>query len=197
MYSAMGCSYFLKKITRSGGKNKQIYVDPITKNTYFFTPNQDGGVPDFKTQADKYLPISNARNLYSYTNDRKGYDVQFQVKNEKDLLGAVVNASPEYFMIDKERPGMYIMTETQYTAADNAGLFDEFVDTIYAKTSGTDQGIANTAAVMGDFTLALSEEQFKDNCGGKRDGVDYCDLKYFIKVFKCNSHLIVLPMDLM
>ena len=77
---------------------------------------------------------------------------------------------------------MYVMTETQYTAADDAGLFDEFVDTIYAKTSGTDQGIANTAAVMGDFTLALSEEQFKQNCGGKRDGVDYCDLKYFIKV---------------
>ena len=163
-------------------KNKQMYVDPVTKNAYFFKPNDDGTIPDFETQADKYLPISNARNLYSYTNDRKGYDVQFQVKSEKDLLGTIAEAEPEYFMIDKERPGMYIMTETQYTAADDAGLFDEFVDTIYAKTSGTDQGIANTASVMGDFTLALSEEQFKENCGGKRDGVDYCDLKYFIRV---------------
>ena len=162
-------------------KDKQIYVDPVTKNTYFFKPNDDGSIPDFETQADKYLPISNARNLYSYTNDRKGYDVQFQVKNEKDLLGAVVESAPGYFSVG-DRPGMYIMTDTQYTAADDAGLFDEFVDTIYAKTSGTDQGIANTAAVMGDFTLALSEEQFKQNCGGKRDGVDYCDLKYFIKV---------------
>ena len=162
-------------------KDKQIYVDPVTKNTYFFKPNDDNTIPDFETQADRYLPISNARNLYSYTNDRKGYDVQFQVKNEKDLLGAVVQSAPDYFSIDG-RTGMYIMTDTQYTAADDAGLFDEFVDTIYAKTSGTDQGIANTAAVMGDFTLALSEEQFKENCGGKRDGVDYCDLKYFIKV---------------
>ena len=107
---------------------------------------------------------------------------QISLKSEKDLLGTIAEAEPEYFMIDKERPGMYIMTETQYTAADDAGLFDEFVDTIYAKTSGTDQGIANTASVMGDFTLALSEEQFKENCGGKRDGVDYCDLKYFIRV---------------
>ena len=162
-------------------KDKQMYIDPVTKNAYFFTPNQDGSIPDFKTQADKYLPISNARNLYSYSNDRKGYDVQFQVKNEKDLLGALVESAPNFFTLD-ERNGMYIMTETQYTAADDAGLFDDFVDTIYAKTSGTDRGIANTAAVMGDFTLALSKEQFLENCGGKRDGVDYCDLKYYIKV---------------
>ena len=64
-------------------KDKQIYVDPVTKNTYFFKPNDDNTIPDFETQADRYLPISNARNLYSYTNDRKGYDVQFQVKNER------------------------------------------------------------------------------------------------------------------
>ena len=79
----------------------------------------------------------------------------------------VVQSAPDYFSIDG-RTGMYIMTDTQYTAADDAGLFDEFVDTIYAKTSGTDQGIANTAAVMGDFTLALSEKQFKEKLWWKK-----------------------------
>lgn len=157
--------------------DKQIYVDPITKNTYYYTPNKDGSIPDFNEEPDKFMAMSNARNRFQYSNDRKQYDIGFQVKKEKDMLGQIVDAYVSKFK-GFDRVGTYVMTETDYIVLEKDGLLDEFVDTIYAKTSGTDRGLANSADVMGEFTIAMSLEQFKKNCKGG----DLCDEKYFIKV---------------
>ena len=157
--------------------DKQIYVDPITKNTYFYTPNADNSIPDFNEEPDKFMAMSNARNRFQYSNDRKQYDVGFQVKQEADMLGAIVDSYVAKFK-GEGRGGTYVMTETDYTVLEEEGLLDQFVETIYSKTSGTDRGLANSADVMGEFTIAMSLEQFKKNCKGG----DLCDEKYFIKV---------------
>ena len=161
--------------------NKKIYVDPVTKNTYYYEPNADDSIPDFETQQDRFMPISNTRNRFKYQNDRKLYDIQFQIKEEKEMLGTIKEDLIRTFQ-GEDRSGTYVLSETDYTTAVNSGMLDEFVDVIFQKTSGTDRGLANTAATMGNFTMALSEEQFKENCGGVRDGVDYCDTKYMIIV---------------
>ena len=157
--------------------DKQIYVDPITKNTYFYTPNDDMSIPDFNEEPDKFMAMSNARNRFQYSNDRKQYDIGYQVKQEADMLGAIVDSYVAKFK-GEGRGGTYVMTETDYTVIEEEGLLDEFVDTIFAKTSGTDRGLANAADVMGEFTIAMSLEQFKKNCKGG----ELCDEKYFIKV---------------
>jgi len=161
-------------------KNKKLYVDPVTKNAYYYVPDEDGNPPDFETQQDKFLPISNARNRFQYENNRELYDIGFQVKGEKDLLGTIQDATIKNFGGTRSRAGVYAFTEEQFTAAKNAGLTQEFEDVIFAKTSGTDRGLANTAATMGNFTMALSKEQFRENCRGQIDGVNYCDEKYMI-----------------
>ena len=157
--------------------DKQIYVDPVTKNTYYYQPNDDGSIPDFNEEPDKFMAMSNARNRFQYENDRKQYDIGFQVNKEKDMLGTIVDSYVAKFK-GMNRVGTYVMTETDYTVLETEGLLDEFVDTIYAKTSGTDRGLANSADVMGEFTIALSLEQFKKTCKGG----EFCDEKYFIKV---------------
>ena len=157
--------------------DKQIYVDPVTKNTYYYQPNEDGSIPDFNKESDKFMAMSNARNRFQYENDRKAYDIGFQVKQEKEMLGTIVDSYVGRFK-GANRVGTYVMTETDYTVLEQEGLLDQFVDTIYAKTSGTDRGLANSADVMGEFTVALSLEQFKKNCKGG----EFCDEKYFIKV---------------
>ena len=93
------------------------------------------------------------------------------------MLGSIVDAYVSKFK-GYNRVGTYVMTETDFTVMEKEGLLDQFVDTIYAKTSGTDRGLANSADVMGEFTIAMSKEQFKQNCKGG----EFCDEKYFIKV---------------
>ena len=157
--------------------DKQIYVDPVTKNTYYYQPNKDGGIPDFNKEPDKFMAMSNARNRFQYENDRKAYDIGFQVNKEKDMLGTIVDSYVAKFK-GINRVGTYVMTESDYTVLEQEGLLNDFVDTVYAKTSGTDRGLANSADVMGEFTIALSLEQFKKTCKGG----EFCDEKYFIKV---------------
>ena len=163
-------------------KNTKIYIDPVTMNAFMYKLDDDGKIPDFTKNPEKFLAVNNSRAILNYTNDRSQYVISDVSKNYVDDIGKFVSESLQRFS-GEFRDGTYVLSEEGIRAMNNSGFGDDInaemsdlKNIIFEKlTAEGDKGLANTISTLnGDYIMAMSEDEFK-----KKGGTD---LKYFIKI---------------
>lgn len=160
-------------------KNTKIYIDPVTMNAFMYKINDDGSIPDFTKNPEKFLAINNARAIINYTNDRNQYVVSDVAKGYADQVGTFINEKLIKY-IGVNRDGTYVLSEEGVRLMeedpDIKADFDDIKRIVFEKlTAEGEKGIANTIATLdGNYIMAMSEDEFKAKGG--------TDLKYFIKI---------------
>lgn len=176
--------------------NKDVYIDPITARAFLYETIEDPNcseadkkankckqvMPNFKTQQDKFLPISKAQSRMTFQSDRRQFDISLVTKSQTAELGEMVNAYVEK-IYGADKVGSYIMTEEDWIKLSSKEDFQALQDNIYAQLTAMPggRGLGETAAAMSsDFVVVLSEEQFEANCKVKTAGK--CDKRYMILI---------------
>lgn len=160
-------------------KNTKIYIDPVTMNAFMYKINDDGTIPDFTKNPEKFLAINNARAIINYTNDRNQYVVSDVAKGYADQVGTFINEKLIKY-VGVNRDGTYVLSEEgvrlMESDPDIKADFDDIKNIVFEKlTAEGEKGIANTIATLdGNYIMAMSEDEFKAKGG--------TDLKYFIKI---------------
>jgi len=160
-------------------KNTKIYIDPVTMNAFMYKINDDGTIPDFTKNPEKFLAINNARAIINYTNDRNQYVVSDVAKGYADQVGTFINEKLIKY-IGVNRDGTYVLSEEgvrlMESDPDIKADFDDIKRIVFEKlTAEGEKGIANTIATLdGNYIMAMSEDEFRAKGG--------TDLKYFIKI---------------
>ena len=160
-------------------KNTKIYIDPVTMNAFMYKINDDGTIPDFTKNPEKFMAINNARAILNYTNDRNQYVISDVAKGYADQVGTFINEKLiKYVCVNRD--GTYELSEEgvrlMESDPDIKADFDDIKNIVFEKlTAEGDKGIANTIATLnGNYIMAMSEDEFKAKGG--------TDLKYFIKI---------------
>ena len=160
-------------------KNTKIYIDPVTMNAFMYKLDDDGNIPDFTKNPEKFLAVNNSRAILNYTNDRSQYIVSDVAKGMADQVGSFINEKLIKY-VTQGKDGTYIMSEEGIRLMESdpniKADFDDLKNIVYEKlTAQGDKGIANTISSLDDrYIMAMSEDEFK-----KKGGTD---LKYFIKI---------------
>jgi len=160
-------------------KNTKLYIDPVTMNAFMYKINEDGSIPDFTKNPEKFMAINNARSIMNYTNDRNQYVVSDVAKGFADQVGTFINEKLIKY-IGTNRDGTYVLSEEgvrlMESDPDIKADFDDIKSIVFEKlTAEGEKGIANTIATLdGNYIMAMSEDEFKAKGG--------TDLKYFIKI---------------
>ena len=160
-------------------KNTKIYIDPVTMNAFMYKINEDGSIPDFTKNPEKFMAINNARAILNYTNDRSQYVISDVAKGMSDQVGTFINERLIKYTT-KNADGTYVISEEGIRLIDAdpniKAEFDDLKNIVFEKlTAEGDKGIANTIATLnGNYIMAMSEDEFKAKGG--------TDLKYFIKI---------------
>ena len=80
--------------------NNVVPFTSATGNSYLVRLNEDGSMPDFETQKDRYGSFNNMNNLLLYQDDNAKYDLTSLIANEKKNVGAFITSTISGYTIE-------------------------------------------------------------------------------------------------
>ena len=72
--------------------------------------DDDGSIPDFTKNPEKFMAVNNSRAIINYTNDRSQYIVSDVAKGMADQVGSFINEKLIKY-VTQDKDGTYIMSE--------------------------------------------------------------------------------------
>jgi len=155
--------------------NNVVPFTSATGNSYLVRLNEDGSMPDFETQKDRYGSFNNMNNLLLYQDDNSKYDLTSLIANEKKNVGAFITSTISGYTI--EAGGNIVVTregaremEDALKGKEGGTNFTKMVDTLKGSILSDNLSIANILVneSFGDdgYIIAQTEQEFVDK-GGK------------------------------
>jgi len=155
--------------------NNVVPFTSATGNSYLVRLNEDGSMPDFETQKDRYGSFNNMNNLLLYQDDNSKYDLTSLIANEKKNVGAFITSTISGYTI--EAGGNIVVTregaremEDALKGKEGGTNFTKMVDTLKGSILSDNLSIANILVneSFGDdgYIIAQTQQEFVDK-GGK------------------------------
>jgi len=155
--------------------NNVVPFTSATGNSYLVRLNEDGSMPDFETQKDRYGSFNNMNNLLLYQDDNAKYDLTSLIANEKKNVGAFITSTISGYTI--EAGGNIVVTregaremEDALKGEEGGTNFTKMVNTLKGSILSDNLSIANILVneSFGDdgYIIAQTEQEFVDK-GGK------------------------------
>jgi len=155
--------------------NNVVPFTSATGNSYLVRLNEDGSMPDFETQKDRYGSFNNMNNLLLYQDDNAKYDLTSLIANEKKNVGAFITSTISGYTV--EAGGNIVVTregaremEDALKGEEGGTNFTKMVNTLKGSILSDNLSIANILVneSFGDdgYIIAQTEQEFVDK-GGK------------------------------